>query len=193
MQITIISASTRAGSESRNVSDLIEATLENKNTEASVIDLYELSLPIFDATGEGDWTERVAEVRQLLDQSDGFVFVSPEWDGMMSAGLHNLFHYLDHELADKPVYLVGVSAGRGGRYPLLQMRQMGYKNRHFVIIPESIFFDQVTDNLVDGNLKNEHIEKRLNYGLNTLIEYAKALTNVRKSGVIDYEQFGNGW
>lgn len=193
MNIAIISASTRANSQSINVSNLIKRQLQDREVKVEVIDLHELRLPVFDASGEGDWVEQMNEVKKLLENSDGFVFVSPEWGGMMAPGLHNFFYYLEQELADKPVYLVGVSAGRGGRYPLLNMRQMGYKNRHFVVIPESIFFDHVTENLVEGELRNDHIYKRLSYGLNTLLEYAKALTQVRKSGVLDYEQFNNGW
>ena len=193
MNICILSTSSRDNSESRNVSDLIKSKLATQGINATVIDLYELSLPIYDATGEGKWVDRLKPVLDTLEQADGIVFVCPEWDGMMSVALHNFFHYLKQEIADKPVYLVGVSAGRGGRYPLLQMRQMGYKNKHFVIIPESIYFDQVNDNLVDGKLQNEQIEKRLAYGLSTLEVYAKALKQVRDSGVLDYETFPNGW
>jgi NAD(P)H-dependent FMN reductase len=193
MHISVISGSTRAGSESRNVSDCIAAKLAKCDVATIVVDLHELALPVFDVSGEGSWKERIEPILAQLRDTDGCVFVSPEWDGMMGPGLHNFFHSLGQELADKPVYLVGVSAGRGGRYPLLNMRQMGYKNKHFVIIPESIFFDHVTDNLVDGEITNDHIAKRLDYGLATLREYAKALRAVRGSGVIDYEQFNNGW
>lgn len=193
MNIAIISASTRANARSRDVADYIAKQLEGKADTVSVIDLYELALPVYDDTNTGPWKERLEDVLAQLDDCDGCVFVSPEWDGMMSAGLHNFFHYLKLELADKPIYLVGVSSGRGGRYPLLQMRQMGYKNKHFVIIPESVFFDHVNDNLVDGELKNEHIKKRLSYGLSTLLVYSKALRTVRESGVIDYDEFKNGW
>lgn len=193
MHITIISSSTRANSESRNVSDYLASTLKKMDCTATVIDLYILSLPMFDTVVEGELSEKVANLQAQLAESDGFVFVSPEWDGMMSAGLVNFFHYIDQELADKPVYLVGVSAGRGGRYPLLQMRQMGYKNKHFVVIPESLFVDAVTKNLVEGVMENEYIVKRANYGLRTLIEYARALRLVRESGVINYNEFANGW
>lgn len=193
MQIAIISGSTRSGSESRNVSEYLRSELEEISADATIIDLNELKLPVFDATGEGEWKERVAGVKDELTKSDGAIFVSPEWDGMMSPGLHNFLHYLNQELADKPIYLVSVSAGRGGRYPLLNMRQMGYKNKHFVIIPESLIVDEVTDNLVAGDIRNEHIRERARYGLNTLLAYARALRDVRASGVTDYERFRNGW
>lgn len=193
MKIQIISSSTRTGSESRNVSEYIKSIIESKDVGAQVTDLSELRLPLYDNTNEGEWKEELGVTKSELTKSDGLVFVSPEWDGMMSAGLHNFFHYLDQELADKPVYLVGVSSGRGGRYPLIQMRQMGYKNRHFVVIPESIFIDDVKNNLSERVMQNEHISKRLNYGLDTLIAYAEALKQVRASGLTNYKDFPNGW
>lgn len=193
MHCAIISGSTRAESESANVAAYLRETLKEAGDTAAVIDLFELNLPVFDATRAGDWTERWSAAQATLEVCDSCIFISPEWDGMMAPGLHNFLHYLRQELADKPVYLVGVSSGRGGRYPLLQMRQLGYKNKHFVIIPESIFIDQVTENLVAGELHNEHIKTRLEYGLRTLRAYADALQTVRASGVTDYERFPNGW
>ena len=192
MHITIISASTRNNSESRRVSDYISTRLKNIDIENSILDLNEKRLPLYDDTEQGPWLPMWQEMSNQLNQSDGFIFVSPEWDGMFSVGLHNMFHYTDQEMADKPVLLVGVSSGRGGRYPLQQMRTMGYKNKHFVVIPENIYFDHIKESLVDGSLTDKRNTERTDYALRVLIEYAKALTQVRTSGVIDYEKFPNG-
>ena len=192
MNITIISGSTREGSQSRRVCDYLSARLTSLNIENAVLDLNEKRLPLYDDTDEGEWKDLWAEMSELLQKSDGFVFVSPEWDGMFSVGLHNMFHYLDTELADKPVLAVGVSAGVGGRYPLQQMRTMGYKNKRHVIIPESLYYDHVKETLVDGKITNETISKRTDYALHVLVEYAKGLAHVRASGVIDYEKFPHG-
>lgn len=192
MRITIISGSTRNESQSLEVSNYIKNIFTN-TCEVSIIDLHQLNLPVYDDTGTGEWEERWKGVSQELEQSDGFVFVSPEWNGMFSPGLHNFFYYLKLELADKPVMLVAVSSGRGGRYPLVQMRAMGYKNKHFVIIPESVFVDHVKENLVEREMKNKFIDERMRYAGATLLEYAKALKLVQNSGVTDYEKFKNGW
>lgn len=158
----------------------------------TIIDLSTCKLPLFDSSESSKLNEDWISARGILETSDGYIFVSPEWDGMFSVGLHNLFHYVEHEMADKPVLLVGVSANKGGRYPLLQMRSAGYKNRHFVIIPESLFYDHVKEALVDGNLTDERMEQRTDYALRTLVEYTKALKSVRSSGVVDYQTFKNG-
>lgn len=192
MKITIISASTRNNSQSLRVSDYLSSRLTKFNIENTILDLNEKRLPLYDDTGEGPWKKLWSEISNLLEQSDGFVFVSPEWDGMFSVGLHNMFHYADKEFADKPVLAVGVSSGRGGRYPLQQMRIMGYKNKRFVVIPEDLYYDHVKESLVDNALTDNRATERADYVLKVLVEYAKALGSVRKSGVIDYEKFPNG-
>ena len=74
----------------------------------------------------------------------------------------------------------------------MQMRIMGYKNKRFVIIPESLFFDKIKETLIDGKFTEEKYTERTNYALKVLVEYAKALKQVRESGVIDYVKFKNG-
>ena len=193
MIITVISGSTRKDSQSRRVCDYLAGRLAHLGVETAVVDLHEKKLPLYDDAGEGAWKPVWEEVSGTLEKSDGFVFVSPEWDGMMSVGIHNLFHYADKEMADKPVLPVGVSSGRGGRYPLQQMRIMGYKNKRFVVIPESLFFDYVEKGLVDGALTDARATERADYALRVLMEYARALASVRASGTIDYAKFPSGW
>ncbi len=192
MKITIISGSTRSNSQSRRVADYLSARLTHGHTENAILDLHEKRLPLYDASGAGAWKSLWSDMGDMLEQSDGFVFVSPEWDGMFSVGIHNMLHYADKEMADKPVLAVGVSSGRGGRYPLQQMRIMGYKNKNFVVIPESMYYDHIEESLVDGALTNPRSAERTDYALKVLVEYAKALRAVRASGVIDYEKFPNG-
>lgn len=192
MKITIISGSTRDDSQSRKVSEYLSGRLTKFSIENTILDLNEKRLPLYDDSEKGPWTKLWNEISDLLEKSAGFIFVSPEWDGMLSVGLHNMFHYADKELADKPVLAVGVSSGRGGRYPLQQIRTMGYKNKNFVVIPESLYYDHVKESLVNGVLTDDRATERADYALKVLLEYAKALGAVRESGVIDYKKFPNG-
>jgi len=192
MKITIISGSTRDNSESKKVASYLSFCFTRLNADNAILDLNDKRLPLYNATENGPWELIWDEISRLLNQSDGFVFVSPEWDGMFSVGLHNMFHYVDKELADKPVLLVGVSSGRGGQYPLQQMRIMGYKNKRFVVIPESLYYDHIQESLIDNAFVNDRVTERTDYALKVLIEYAKSLKLVRDSGVINYEKFPNG-
>jgi len=161
-------------------------------TTARVIDLNEDRLPLYDDSETGDWQAVWQPISAKLESADGFVFVSPEWDGMFSVGLHNMFHYSGQLLAHKPVMLVSVSSGIGGVYPLAQLRMAGPKNRHYVVTPENLRISDVGNVLVDGQIVQEGVRERANYSLRVLIEYAKALAVVRSSGVIDFVKFKNG-
>lgn len=183
----------RSNSQSLKVSNWLAEHLNSIGHNGIVVDLHKENLPFYD---DGETTPPNWEtISHQIEDSDGFVFVSPEWNGSMSAGLINLLQYVDKEMAHKPVMLTGVSSGRGGHYPLLQMRSIGYKNRHFVISPENLLV-QDCENVLNDHEYSEgvdgYVKKRADYALNILLSYAEALVNVRNSGKINYNDFSNG-
>jgi len=196
MKIVVFSLSTRSDSQSLKVAKYLKGRLKGLEQEVQLLDLNELKLPIYDVTGEGEWTVRWTEVSSQLEAADGFVAVSPEWDGMAGPGWFNLMHYVKKEMAHKPVMLVGVSSGRGGTYPLALMRMAGPKNSHFIVSPENLIVgsaeDMLNDDDMDENAGDYAIKQRAEYSLKILCEYAKALKPIRSSSTIDYKQFGNG-
>ena len=159
-----------------------------------LLDLHSLKLPLYD-DGETE-AENKIELLDRLSYGDGYIFVSPEWNGMMSHGLANMMHYVKHEMAHKPVMLVGVSSGRGGTYPIAQMKLFGQKNRHYVISPENLIVGNVksilNDQEMDESAPDFGVKKRAEYSLNVLIEYTKALKSVRSSGKINMSTVPNG-
>ena len=193
MKITIISASMRANSQSLKVSEWLSEHVSSMGAQAKVLDLQKAGLPMYD--GSDEMALKAKSILVDLSDSDGFVFVSPEWNGTMSHGLVNLLHFVDHEMAHKPVMLVGVSAGSGGHYPIMQMRIMNYKNNHFVISPEALLVQDV------NNMLNDHepsdgasgsVKKRADYALRILIAYSESLRTVRGCGIVNFKEFRNG-
>ena len=194
MNILVICASMRGESQSLKVSKWLQNHLESQNISADLLDLHVYKLPLFD-DGETK-AENLPELLSKLAGADAFIFVSPEWDGMMSHGLINMLHYAKHELAYKPVMLVGVSAGRGGTHPVDQMRLMGHKNRHYVLSPENLVVSGVESAFngpeFDKNASDYALKTRADYSLKILVKLAESLSDVRDSGVLDFERFGNG-
>ncbi|MDQ3093897.1 MAG: NAD(P)H-dependent oxidoreductase [bacterium] len=196
MKISVISGSTRSGSKTLEVSEYLAKSLKESGVDVELIDLNELRLPLYDDDSvkqDKTWLK----ILPKLQSSDGFIFASPEWDGMFSVGLHNLFYYTasatgTKPLAHKPVLLVGVSSGMGGAYPIAQMKSVGQKNNHFVVIPENLRFAQVGDALVDGEIVIQGLKSRTKYSLKILVEYAKAIKVVRDSESIDLKTFASG-
>jgi NAD(P)H-dependent FMN reductase len=174
------------------VAEYLRHRLESFRVQTSLIDLNKQRLPLYDDSDTGNWQDVWRPIGQELDKVEGYVFVAPEWNGTMGPGLPNMLLYVGREMAHKPVMTVGVSAGRGGTYPLVDMRLMGYKNNHYIITPESLIFGKVKETLVDGQVTDERQRARADYALKILMEYATALTLVRHSGTVDFKTFPNG-
>lgn len=183
----------RPGSQSLKVCEWLAEHVQKLGSDAEVLDLHKVGLPMYD-----DSDEMAIQAKDMLDSfssSDGFVFVSPEWNGTMSQGLVNMLHFVGRELAHKPVMLTGVSDGRGGHYPLMQMRIMNYKNNHYVISPEALLVQDCKNVLNDheeAEGSDGYVKKRADYALKVLLAYGESLKSVRSSGVINFEEFPNG-
>lgn len=193
MKITIICASMRPGSQSLKVSEWLAVHARKLGSETEVLDLHEADLPMYDDSE--DMAVKAETMLAGFAGSDGFVFVSPEWNGTMSQGLVNMLHFVNHELAHKPVMLAGVSDGRGGHYPLMQMRIMNYKNNHYVISPEALLVQDcknVLNDHEDAEGSDGYVKKRADYALKILLKYSESLKSVRDSSVINFKDFPNG-
>lgn len=199
MKIVLISGSSRANSQSLKVTKWLQKQLDNKHIETEVVDLQQIVLPI---QHEEIWSEidslpAAVALRETLGSADGFVVVAPEWNGMVAPALRNLFVYVRHTMANKPAYLVGVSAYRGGTYPIAEMRMNSAKNSFVNYLPEHLVIrgaeSFMNDNEASASDEDDaYIRARAIYGLNILEEYAKALKAVRDSGVFDYKTYTNG-
>jgi NAD(P)H-dependent FMN reductase len=69
----------------------------------------------------------------------------------------NFMNYCGVEdVAHKPALLVSVSSGRGGAFPINQMRQLGYKNNRIMYLPEHLIVrsvEKVMNQQLDLNLE----------------------------------------
>ena len=117
MKICIISGSTRQQAASLNVSRYIKSQLDDLNSgaEVEIFNLAEHDLPMWDESTD---LAQLADIKDQLQQADSFVFVVPEWHGMAPPAVKNLFFLFGGVFRHKPAYLVGVSSGTGGRYPI---------------------------------------------------------------------------
>ena len=197
----IVSGSHRAKSQSHRISLFIQALLQaDKKAAACVIDLAGNPLPLWDeSVWEGDpkWKALWGPISEKLTQADAVVIVSPEWGGMVPAGLKNFFLLCSkQELSHKPGLIVGVSSGHGGAYPVAELRMSSYKNTQFCYIPEHVIVrgaDEALNGPEQGASKEDlYARGRLRYALAVLEQYALALRQVRRSGVVDQKKYPYG-
>lgn len=203
MPLAIISGSHRQNSESERVAKFIEALLKQKKDlpfTSQIISLTGNPFPLFDTDIWEDaerWKTVWHPTREKLRKSEAFVVISPEWAGMVPAGLKNfLLLCTNHELAHKPALIVTVSSGTGGTYPVAELRMSGTKNNHLCYIPEQVIVRHVESmgfEIGKPKDRNEEIvHLRLNYALDVLATYSTAFKGIRASGVIDHKNFANG-
>lgn len=199
MNFVVINGSSRAGSQSLKVAKWFESKLKNLDHQVSILDLHEVNLPLAheDIWSEIDNDETAKLVRDQLEKADGFIMVTPEWNGMAGPALKNLFHYVKFTMAYKPAYLVAVSGYRGGAYPIAELRMNSAKNSFINYIPEHLIVrgsEELMNDLDEnsGNESDQYVKKRGLYGLGLLIEFSKALKEVRSSNVLDLDEYNTG-
>ena len=203
MNITIISGSHRNPSQSEKIGRYIETILKQDfdGAEPYLFSLADNPLPLWDQSiweSDQEWMDRLAPIKEQLSKSDAFVVISPEWHGQVPAGLKNFFLMFNRfELGHKPALIVGVSSGPGGSYPVAELRMSSYKNNRLCYIPEHLIIRDVesvfNDKAEDNNQETDgYYKSRLNWCLDILMGYGKALKSMRDETQVHHDDFGNG-
>ena len=123
MRLGIVIGSVREG----RVSDRVAKWVANEaktlpDTEVSIIDLKDFSLPFFDEAISPQYnpdrkpTNEVKKFIDLIGTFDCIALVTPEYNRSYSAVLKNALDYIDFQLQKKPVQLVahGSTGGSSG-------------------------------------------------------------------------------
>ncbi|KYF71632.1 NADPH-dependent FMN reductase [Sorangium cellulosum] len=202
MKLAVISGSHRNGSESGKVARYVQQQLTASAdvTSTYALDLADNPLPLWEPEApqlSEKWARLWSPVSAELTASDAFVIVAPEWGGMVPAGLKNFFLLCTRgELAHKPALIIAVSAGAGGAYPIAELRMSSYKNSYLCYIPDHVIVRNVrallNEPAAPQSPDDERIRERLRYALGVLLQYGKALQQVRASGAIDLPRYPFG-
>ncbi len=202
MKIGVISGSQRINSQSRKVANYLQHVLLNQeDQQVYLLDLGEEKIPFVDEAFLDDkvkWHKNWSKITQEINSCDGLIIISPEWSGMSSPAVHNFLIASSYkDLAHKPTLLVGVSASRGGAYPIAELRSFGYKNTRLALLPEHLIIRDVEKVLNDfeletGDKSDNYIKERIDYTLRLLIHYSKHFIELRKSDLILQKPYPNG-
>lgn len=204
MHIVLINGSHRQGSQSGRIAKYLAAQLSklNGSTTTDIIDLTGNPLPLWDDENNSHTTSSKLlplwePYAKRLQAADGFVVISPEWHGMVPAGLKNFFLYCSpNDVGHKPALITTVSVSINGAYPVDELRISSYKNSRICYIPEQLIIREASKIFVgdtpEPKSTDEYIRGRTDFALNTLLEYAKALGAVRTSGVAFNKKYASG-
>lgn len=203
MKISIISGSHRNPSQSEKIGQYINTLFQNEYTDIEPY-LYSLAdnpLPLWDQSvweSSEDWNKLLTPLKEQFSSSDAFIIITPEWHGQVPSGLKNLFLLLSRfELGHKPAFIISVSSGTGGAYPVAELRMSSYKNNRLCYIPEQLIIRDVenvfNEKIEDNDQKSDQFYKeRLSWCLDILIGYGKALKSMRAETQIHHDKFSNG-
>lgn len=203
MKISIISGSHRNPSQSEKIGQYIKSLFQSDYSDIDPF-LYSLAdnpLPLWDQSvweSSEKWNELLTPLKEQFSSSDAFVIITPEWHGQVPSGLKNLFLLLSRfELGHKPALIISVSSGTGGAYPVAELRMSSYKNNRLCYIPEQLIIrdvENVFNNKAEDNdqRSDQFYKERLNWCLEILIGYGKALKTMRTETQIHHDKFTNG-
>jgi len=203
MKITIVSGSHRNPSQSEKIARYTESIMRDDfdDIEPYVYSLADNPLPLWDQSiweQDKTWQERLAPLKEQLSASDAFIIIAPEWHGQVPAGLKNFFLMFNRfEMGHKPAYIIAVSSSTGGAYPVAELRMSSYKNNRLCYIPEQLIVRDVEKVLNPAAEDNDpdsdsYYKSRLNWGLEILIGYGRALKTLRETTPIHHDDFANG-
>jgi NAD(P)H-dependent FMN reductase len=183
--LQVIIGSTRPGRVGSAVADwIIDRARAHGDFEVEVADLAVLNLPIFDEPNHPrlrryvnqhtkDWSE-------IVERSDAFIFVIPEYNYGFNAATKNAIDYLNQEWQNKPAGIVsygGVAAGTRAAQMLKQVMSA----LKIVPVTDSVNIPFVGEKLdEDGRLKpNEIMEGAATAMLDELARWTQALRPLR--------------
>lgn len=132
LNLKVIVGTTRPNRFSPKVADwIMSLAAKHKDAKFELVDLAEVNLPLFDEPTsplmqkyEHDHTKRWVKA---IEETDGFIFVTGEYNHSIPAVLKNAIDFVFHEWAYKPVAFVSYGADAGGARAVEQLREVsGY-------------------------------------------------------------------
>ena len=140
MKHVIVSCSQRQNSQSFKVARYLEAQLIGKGEEVFLHDCGLNPLPLWGTDKTDPAWVKWETLSQALVTAEAFILVTPEWGGMATPQSKNLFLLAGQaELAHKAGLIVA-GAGRGGAYPIVEIRSSSYKIQNSIGYPNILLF-----------------------------------------------------
>jgi NAD(P)H-dependent FMN reductase len=152
--LQVIIGSTRPGRTGSAVADwIVDRAIQQGDFEVEVTDLAVLDLPMFDEPNHPRLRQYVHQHTKdwsaIVDRSDAFVFVIPEYNHSFNAATKNALDYLSQEWRDKPAGIVSYGGASGGSRAAQMLAQVLGALR-MVTVADSVNIPSVRERLDDA-------------------------------------------
>lgn len=188
MKISIIYGSVRSARKGVKAAKYLEKKLLDRDIRVSFIDPLEFNLPLLDKMYKeyepGAAPALMEQLAHILENSDGFLIVTGEYNHSIPPALKNLLDHFQREYYFKPSAIASYSAGSfGGVRAAVHMRVIAGE-LGMPAIPSMLPFPRIGD-LFDENLlpRNLRVEKGTDRFLDEFTWYLKAFKKQRAEGV----------
>jgi NAD(P)H-dependent FMN reductase len=189
-KIAVIVGSIREGRVSDKLAKWVAEEVGQK-ADVETVDLKDYPMPLFAEAVSPRYnpdralTPEVKKWLDKMDEFDGYVIVTPEYNRAMPGALKNALDTLGNEMVDKPVALVA-HGSTGGSQAVATLR-ISLPGNGAVALPNALFFTDMVGQAIDeeGILKAEFQEgprspqAQLTGLAATVVKYADALRAVR--------------
>lgn len=187
IKIKVIIGSTRQGRFGDKPAKWIFGQATNKGEiETELLDLRDYPMPFFDEPISPSMAkdpyknEVVQKWTEKIEEADGFIIVTPEYNHGYSAVLKNALDYVYRGWNSKPVGFVSYGGSAGGTRAVQQLRQVAIELQ-MVPIRNGIHLHMYWSMLDEkGELKTESLAESAEGFLNQLILWTKNLKKIRE-------------
>ncbi|MDY0277102.1 MAG: NAD(P)H-dependent oxidoreductase [Acholeplasma sp.] len=123
MKIGIITSTVREGRQGLNVAKWVKDLADKRNdgTSYEIVDLKTYNLPIFGTNPTEEQGKAIKDFSAKINELDGFVFVTAEYNHAPTGVLKNALDYLKPEFNNKAASFIGYG-GVGGARAIEQLR-----------------------------------------------------------------------
>lgn len=127
-----------------------------------------------------EWMHRTKEV---IEQADGFVMVSPEYNGMMPAALLNLLNcFPPTSFRHRPVGIVTYTMGNTGAMRALNVLRPYASELGMVVVPGYVPIPVVQDTIDEnGNTENQLVIENMTKLVRNVEWYATAIRSYKNT------------
>jgi NAD(P)H-dependent FMN reductase len=185
-RLTIIIGSTRPGRAGLPIATwFADRARSHGGFDVEVVDLAELRLPLLDEPNHPRLRQYVHQHTKdwsaIVDASDAFVIVTPEYNYGYPAALKNAIDYLQKEWRDKPVGFVSYGGVSAGTRAVQQLKQVVTTLRMLPVVEAvSIPFHPQFIGEDGGVQANEIMEQAADAMLDELVRVEGALRPLRE-------------
>jgi len=169
MRLLFFAGSARKGSHNKKLARLGQHIAEANGIESVFVDLADYHMPIYhgDLEEAEGVPERARAFKALLDEYDGVMIVTPEYNASVPALLKNTLDWVSRVKAAKDVFktrvfaISGASPGYyGAMRSLLQLREILSVGLGATVIPQQMALPRAMQAFEeDGSLKDDNQQK----------------------------------